>query len=85
MMIAVQATLLHLNSLNDHPRHQLCQEILSQRELFLGKAGIDIACALAVYSFNNGASSLATSATRLELDPSSLSIKEKRVQEDQGK
>ena len=138
MMKAVQASLLHLNSSNEHPRHHLClegenswckwqvaralgkvydhkdpipeaivallkpiyarlgsrsllekciqgytqnaNEALHQlvwkfcpKELFLGKVGIDIACALAVCSFNDGASSLATVATRLELDPSPLS------------
>ena len=137
-MKAVQASLLHLNSSNEHPRHHLCpegenswckwqvaqvlrkvydhkdpipeaivtllkpiyarlgsrsllekcvqgytqnaNEALHQlvwkfcsKELFLGKVGIDIACALAVCSFNDGASSLATVATRLELDPSPLS------------
>ena len=137
-MKAVQATLLHLNSTNEHPRHNLCpegesswckwqaakalgkvydhknpipepivallkpiyarlgscsllekcvqgytqnaNEALHQlawkfcpKELFLGKTGIDVACALAICSFNDGASSLASIATRLQLDPSPLS------------
>ena len=42
------------------------------KELFLGKANIEIACALAVCNFNDGASSLIRVAERLELEPTPL-------------
>lgn len=134
MMKAVQATLLHCNSMDDIPRHHLCPEgetswckwqvakavgkefhhkdpipeaivqlikpiyaRLSSRsllekcigeytqnaneclhslvwkfcpkELFQGRIGVELACALAVCSFNNGISSLSSLASRFKLNP----------------
>ena len=39
------------------------------KELFQGKVGVDIACALAVCSFNDGVSSLSSLSSQLELEP----------------
>ena len=40
------------------------------KELFLGKVSVDTACAMAVCSFNDGATSLSTIASRRGLEPS---------------
>ena len=138
MMKGVQATLLHCNSTNEHPRHHLCpvghdswckwqvvqatgdvydhkeplpdsivqllrpiyarlgsRSLLEKcvqgytqnanealhstvwkfcpKELFMGKTGVETACALAVCCFNDGSSSLAAISDRLQLSPSPLS------------
>ena len=39
------------------------------KELFQGRVGVDIACALAVCSFNDGMSSLSSLASRLQVNP----------------
>ena len=137
MMKAVQATLLHSNSTNAHPRHHLCpegpsswckwqvakatgkeynhkeplpdaivqllrpiyarlgsQSLLEKcvngytqnanealhstvwkfcsKELFMGRSGVETACALAVCIFNDGASSLSALSDCLGLHPTNL-------------
>lgn len=42
------------------------------KEIFMGKTGVEIACSLAVCCFNDGASSLATIAETLHLNPTAL-------------
>ena len=42
------------------------------KELFQGRVGVDIACALAVCSFNDGMSSLSSLASRLQVNPTSF-------------
>ena len=138
MVKSIQATLLHCNSTDEHPRHHLCPEgegswckwqvakatgksfthkdpipeaivalirpiyarlgsrsLLEKcvhgytqnaneclhstlwrfcpKELFFGKVSIDLACALAVCSFNDGASSLTAIASRLGVQSTPLS------------
>ena len=43
------------------------------KEIFMGKTGVEIACALAVCCFNDGASSLAAITDTLHLNPTALS------------
>ena len=140
MMRAVQATLLHHNSTDEHPRHHLCPEgetswckfnkvkakgevfkhtkkpipeaivpllkpiyarlgsrsLMEKcvdgytqnanealhhvlwgfcpKELFMGKVGVDIAAALAVSCFNDGASSLARLPQLLDLMPTPVCV-----------
>ena len=40
------------------------------KELFLGRVGVNVACALVVCAFNDGVSSPSLLASRLELNPS---------------
>ena len=57
------------------------------KELFLGKVSVDTACAMAVCSFNDGATSLSTIASRLGLKPSPFCdhhLKRKDAQRIQG-
>ena len=57
------------------------------KELFLGKISVDTACAMPVCSFNDGATSLSTIASRLGLEPSPFCehhLKRKDAQRIQG-
>ena len=56
---------------------------LCPKELFLGRMAVEIACALAVCRFNDGATSLYDISKRLDLDPSylcKLSLQQKDLQ-----
>ena len=54
------------------------------KDVYLGRVGVDIACAVAVCCFNDGLSSLAAVSSRLGLEPSPLSkqfLKRKDIKE----